>query len=263
MTAVHMSRRDYEPDIARYLLPGEPVRLAVHQHPIVIAKKVAVAVAALLLLLYVAVTSVGRSGEHAVTLLLIVFVVLAIRAILAYDWWRRQWFVVTDSRVMLVSSFIGHSASTIGKSRITHLSYHRTVPGHIFGYGHFVFQSAGKDQPLYRMKFVSDDPWIYQVMVSFLGGLPPPPSPGGGSLKPPRRAEAGLPSGEREPTVPLRLARRMRERVSRKEAPEDTPAMGIGARHRPSEDDDDDPGRPDGHWHAGDDALDPHADWQD
>lgn len=182
-------RREFAEDIAPYLLPEETPWLWRRQHPIVLAKKVAAAVVTLLVLLFVLVDggdsrpSRGQESGNAqgllVNLLIIALLVLSVRALLAYDWWRRQWFVVTDKRVLLVSSFIGHTVSHVSHSRVTHMTYDRTIPGQILGYGHFVFQSAGKDHPLYTMRYIPGGIEMYRAVTQMVTSGAPPRGSGG------------------------------------------------------------------------------------
>lgn len=224
------------PHVDRYLIEGEHTEIAVRLHWVILVKPVGVAVLAAVALLALALWANPR-GSALTDVLVIVVIALVVRAGLKVDWWRRQWLVATNRRIMLVSSFIGHTVSSVNTSRVTHLSYDRTVLGGLLGYAHFVFQSAGRDQPLYTVKFVPGDLSVYRAMVSVI-----------------LTGTAGIPGGAEEATGarpvdedPTRLSARtaaLAQRV-RRVLPRDSPdrraptmhtGEQIGAWHEPLDD---------------------------
>ena len=63
-------------------------------------------------------------------------------------------FVITNMRVFRVHGILSQSSATMPLARILDISVHRPFIGRIFGYGHFVFESAAQEQGLREIRFV-------------------------------------------------------------------------------------------------------------
>jgi len=57
---------------------------------------------------------------------------------------------------------------------VTDMSYHRTVPGRIFGYGEFILESAGQEQALRKVEWVPHPDATYRIICAEIFGLPTP-----------------------------------------------------------------------------------------
>ncbi|GAA2992804.1 membrane protein YdbS with pleckstrin-like domain [Microbacterium terrae] len=63
-------------------------------------------------------------------------------------------FVITNMRVFRVHGILSQSIATMPLSRILDISVHKPMIGRIFGYGHFVFESAAQEQGLRDIRYV-------------------------------------------------------------------------------------------------------------
>ncbi|BDZ54360.1 PH domain-containing protein [Agromyces marinus] len=63
-------------------------------------------------------------------------------------------FVITNMRVFRVHGILTQHIATMPLARILDISVHRPVVGRIFGYGHFVFESAAQNQGLNQIRYV-------------------------------------------------------------------------------------------------------------
>lgn len=63
-------------------------------------------------------------------------------------------FVVTNMRVFRVHGIFSQHIATMPMSRILDISVHKPFVGRVFGYGHFIFESAAQDQGLREIRFV-------------------------------------------------------------------------------------------------------------
>lgn len=64
-------------------------------------------------------------------------------------------FVVTNMRVFRVHGVFNQHLATMPLTRILDISLTQSFNGQIFGYGHFVFESAAQDQGLRDIRFVA------------------------------------------------------------------------------------------------------------
>lgn len=65
-------------------------------------------------------------------------------------------FVITNMRVFRVNGVLSQHLATMPIVRILDISVNETLPGRMFGYGHFVFESAAQDQGLREIRYVGD-----------------------------------------------------------------------------------------------------------
>jgi uncharacterized membrane protein YdbT with pleckstrin-like domain len=63
-------------------------------------------------------------------------------------------FVITNMRVFRVHGVVDQHMATMPIARILDISVHQSLWGQLFGYGHFVFESAAQDQGLKQIRFV-------------------------------------------------------------------------------------------------------------
>jgi len=65
-------------------------------------------------------------------------------------------FVITNMRVFRVHGILSQRIATMPLARILDISVYKPLIGRIFGYGHFVFESAAQEQGLREIKYVGD-----------------------------------------------------------------------------------------------------------
>jgi membrane protein YdbS with pleckstrin-like domain len=143
----------FDPRIEKHLISdqGEVVIDEVHKH-------------------WAAVVSATLELFGGIVLLLLVFFVppqawwvpvLAGGAVVLHAAWRilerrMDVFVITNMRVFRVHGILSQSIATMPLARILDISVHKPVIGRIFGYGHFVFESAAQEQGLREIRYVGD-----------------------------------------------------------------------------------------------------------
>jgi hypothetical protein len=86
--------------LRRYLLDGERVVTAVHQHWAKVAEPVASAVLGLVLALWLD-SRIPASAGHAADVLWWLWILVVVRAAWKLLEWRHDWFVATDKRLIL------------------------------------------------------------------------------------------------------------------------------------------------------------------
>ncbi len=78
--------------------------------------------------------------------------------------WAVDYFVITSDRILLTSGVFTRSVAMMPMSKVTDMSFHRTVAGRMLGYGDFVVESAGKDQVLRTIDHVPYPEQLYRVV---------------------------------------------------------------------------------------------------
>lgn len=82
-------------------------------------------------------------------------------AVIAHAIWRifeqhTDRFVITNMRVFRVHGILSQRIATMPLARILDISVYKPVVGRVFGYGHFVFESAAQEQGLREIRYVGD-----------------------------------------------------------------------------------------------------------
>jgi len=105
------------------------------------------------------------------------------------DWWRDV-FIATDRRLLSTYGLITRKVAMMPLGKVTDMSYVRTIPGKVLGYGTFRLESAGQDQALSTIQFVPRPDETYRQITTEI--FRPParratdvrPPPGSGSALP-------------------------------------------------------------------------------
>ena len=143
--------RVIDPHVEKYLLRAEDEQIVdeVRRHPMAILFPV------LRLLLAFGISFVALLVDPSIGwILILVSVVLGVQAL-----WRildehMDRFVITNMRVFRVHGILAQHRATMPMSRILDITVDKPFFGRIFGYGHFVFESAAQDQGLRDIRFV-------------------------------------------------------------------------------------------------------------
>jgi hypothetical protein len=158
----------------RYLVPGESLVFAVHRHLAILLRPLGLVLAAFALML-----ALIAYLPRGLSILAEVGVWITGAMVLYLAWQvierRREFFVVTDQRLLLVGGLIETTVATMPLGKVTDLRYERSLSGHLLGYGRFVLESAGQEQALREIDYVAHPDRAYRVVVALVFGLTPDP----------------------------------------------------------------------------------------
>ncbi|GAA3630056.1 MULTISPECIES: PH domain-containing protein [Lentzea] len=85
------------------------------------------------------------------------------------EWWVER-IVVTDKRFMLTSGVFETKVAMMPISKVTDLTYERTVGGRMLGYGTLIVESAGQIQALNRLEYLPDPEEVYDAISELTFG---------------------------------------------------------------------------------------------
>ena len=157
-------------ELDRYLLEGERLVTAVHQHWAKVAEPVGSTLAGSLLALWVD-AHVPSALRIVATLAWWGWFALVARLLFRLAEWRHDWFVATDKRLLLFYGFITRKVSMMPLMKVTDMSYERSVPGRLLGYGRFVMESAGHEQALRAVNWVPKPDEHYRAICAEIFGV--------------------------------------------------------------------------------------------
>ena len=96
----------------------------------------------------------------------VIVVITRLIIILArWSFYERRY--ITNRRVIESGGFLGSRISSMPLSRVTDISYSRTVPGEIFGYATMRVETAGQDQALGVVRYIAEPDHFYEVLINF------------------------------------------------------------------------------------------------
>lgn len=158
-------------ELARYLVDGETVIVAVRLHWFHLAREILIALAATIFAFWVDVKiSMSPGGQLLHNASLLLWWAAAGWLVWRILNWRRDWFVATDKRFLLFYGFIRRRVAMMPLLKVTDMTYDRSLLGRIVGYGTFVLESAGQDQALSRIDHVPDADTHYRAICTQLFG---------------------------------------------------------------------------------------------
>jgi uncharacterized membrane protein YdbT with pleckstrin-like domain len=150
-----------------YLMPREQVVIIVRRHPVSFAWSIVLVSAALLGAGILSATLAAGNGP-AQWVLWILFLAAFAYASFRYLDWRVTYFIVTSTRLILVTGLLTQSVGMLPLTKVTDMRLVRTLTGRSFGYAQFVVESAGQDQALRTVDFVPYPISLYQEILGMI-----------------------------------------------------------------------------------------------
>ena len=159
-------------EIDEYLLPTERrvIRLRRHWATVLVylvQTVLALVIAFLLSYLF------GDSGTYA-WLIQNVLGYAALFALLRFTFYLVEWWVerivVTDKRFMLTTGIFTTKVAMMPVSKITDMTYERSLLGRMLGYGTMILESAGQIQALNRIEFLPRPEEVFDAISELVFG---------------------------------------------------------------------------------------------
>jgi uncharacterized membrane protein YdbT with pleckstrin-like domain len=117
-------------------------------HPIAVISPVIVVLAGAVAAGFVTEVAVRSGSVRVAGVIWVLWAVLAVwQGWKVATWWRR-YFVVTENRLMLITSLFDTDVGMMPLAKVTDMRLHQTTFGQALGYAEFIVESAGQDQAL-------------------------------------------------------------------------------------------------------------------
>jgi uncharacterized membrane protein YdbT with pleckstrin-like domain len=155
-------------EIEEYLLPTERRVIRVRQHWAFMWNHV-LQTALFLLVLVVAQHYLPGSVLIDNVAFYLALVAVARFTVLTILWWIER-IVITDKRVMLAQGFIVHKVGMMPLSKVTDLTFERSLGGRLLGYGTLIVESAGQIQALNRIDYMPRPEEVYEALSELVFG---------------------------------------------------------------------------------------------
>jgi uncharacterized membrane protein YdbT with pleckstrin-like domain len=155
-------------EIDEYLLPTERRVIRVRQHWAVMAKDLVQT--GLFLLLLVVIQNYFPSSALIDNLTFYLALAAVVRFTVKTILWWIERIVITDKRVMLARGLLTHKLAMMPLSKVTDLTFERSLNGRMLGYGSIVVESAGQVQGLDRIDYMPRPEEIYEALSELIFG---------------------------------------------------------------------------------------------
>lgn len=159
---------------SRYLAADERIVLEVRRHMSLLLGPFLVTVLAIFVAGAIGWFTSPSEGSDRVDLVLgIIALFFAAR----FGWkawqWRADTIVVTDQRIFEVSGVLTRKVASMPLTRVTDMTYQRSLMGRLLGYGDLIVESAGQDQALSRIEHLPRPDDFYRTITSLVtAGIP-------------------------------------------------------------------------------------------
>jgi len=104
-------------------------------------------------------------------------------------WWVER-IVVTDKRILMTTGVFTTRALMMPITKVTDLTYKRTLGGRILGYGTMIVESAGQIQALNQIEYLPKPERVFDAISKLVFGTPE-------DQQPPPRGRQPTPAGAR------------------------------------------------------------------
>jgi len=139
----------------------------VRRHPAVLIASATQAVVGLLAAFILSATLL-RSHPVLIWIVWVLWGILMLRLIWEVWNWAVDYFVITSKRILLTSGVFTRNVAMMPLSKVTDMSFRRSLAGRMLGFGEFVVESAGQDQALRSIDHV---PYPEDLYVRICGWI--------------------------------------------------------------------------------------------
>jgi uncharacterized membrane protein YdbT with pleckstrin-like domain len=147
--------------VNRFLLPHEQQNVMVRRHPAVLLRPVAEIFGGLILAGLLSKWLGDNNGSQAMLIVWWAWLLLLIRFVWKVAEWSVDYFVVTSQRMLLTSGLVTRKVNMMPLTKVTDMSFQRTILGRMLGYGSFILESAGQDQALREVHYIPYPETLY------------------------------------------------------------------------------------------------------
>ena len=154
---------------ARYLASEEHLELEVRRHFAVLVRPLLEAIGVVVVGVVIGYILSPDDGSD---LLDTVLGLVAAFFFLRLGWKLWEWYedriVVTDQRVVEISGILTRRVASMPLSKVTDMTYRRSLLGRLMGYGELVLESAGQQQALERISHLPHPDDFYRTLTSLI-----------------------------------------------------------------------------------------------
>lgn len=147
----------------------ERVVCRVRRHPALLFRPFAEALGAMIVASFLGFLLSPAEGSDLIDTLL---GIVAIAFMVRFAWKGWQWsvarIVVTDRRIFEVSGLIARRVASMPLTKVTDMTYHRSLVGRLLGYGDLRVESPGQKQAVEQIAYLPRPDDFYRTVTSLV-----------------------------------------------------------------------------------------------
>lgn len=154
---------------ARYLALDERIVCQVRRHPAVLFRPFFEAFGAIVVAAFLGTLLTPADGSDLIDTLLGAFAIFFMVRFAWRGWeWNVAHIVVTDRRIFEVSGLIARRVASMPLTKVTDMTYHRSLLGRLLGYGDLRVESPGQEQSVEQIAFLPKPDDFYRTVTSLV-----------------------------------------------------------------------------------------------
>lgn len=153
--------------VTKYLLPNEERVITVRRHPAILLLP-GTEVLSGLIVAGVLTNTLAAGNQLLINLIWWLWLVLLVRFTWKVVDWALEYLVVTKTRILFTSGVVTRRVDMMPLSKVTDMSFQRTVMGRMLGYGEFIIESAGQDQALRTIHYIPYAESLYLEVMEMI-----------------------------------------------------------------------------------------------
>jgi membrane protein YdbS with pleckstrin-like domain len=159
---------------SRYLAADERPVLEVRRHMSILFRPLLIALVAVFVAGSIGWVTSPSEGSDRIDLVLGLMALFFAARLGWRAWqWHADRIVVTDQRIFEVSGVLTRKVASMPLTRVTDMTYRRSLLGRVLGYGDLIVESAGQDQALSRIERLPHPDDFYRTITSLVtAGIP-------------------------------------------------------------------------------------------
>ena len=153
----------------RYLAMDESVVCRVRRHPAVLFRPFVEALGAIVVAALIGTWLSPAEGSDAIDTALGLVAIFFMARFAWKGWeWSAAHIVVTDRRIFEVSGLLARRVASTPLTKVTDMTYHRSLLGRILGYGDLRVESPGQKQAVEKIAFLPKPDDFYRTITSLV-----------------------------------------------------------------------------------------------
>lgn len=157
--------------VYRYLLPSELQSkhqvITVRRHPAVLLRPFLIVFGGLIVAGLLTNTVAADAGT-VLTVIWWAWIAVVVWFVWRVGEWAVEYVVITSQRLLMAGGLVTRKIAMMPMSKVTDMSFQRSVLGRMLGYGEFILESAGQDQALRIITYIPYPEAIYNEVCGVL-----------------------------------------------------------------------------------------------
>lgn len=154
---------------ARYLAVDERIVCQVRRHPAVLFRPFMEAFGAIVVAAFLGTLLTPSDGSDVIDTILGAVAIFFMARFAWRGWeWNVAHIVVTDRRIFEVSGLISRRVASMPLTKVTDMTYHRSLLGRLLGFGDLRVESPGQKQAVEKIAFLPKPDDFYRTVTSLV-----------------------------------------------------------------------------------------------